>query len=228
MANQWFKFYGGEYLSDPKILQLTAQERSCWVTLLCLANQSESGVVKFLSEKQLLALSGITQEIPNILTKFEKLEMIRIRNGIVTVINWEKRQMSEAYSRVKQFRKRQSNANDNDRREEKEEKRDKEDSTNPTPKQDANKFFEMVREAGEEFNQFITAFVLKTGVDEIIIMREVKKFVNYWTEKNKSGTKQKWELQKTFEVQRRLATWFGNASQWSKEKANNKSKTLIV
>ncbi len=119
MANQWFKFYGGEYLSDPKILQLTAQERSCWVTLLCLANQSENGVVKFLSEKQLLALSGITEPLHNILEKFKDLEMIRICNGVVTIKNWEKRQMSESYSRVKNFRKRQSNANDNDRREEK-------------------------------------------------------------------------------------------------------------
>jgi hypothetical protein len=32
-------------------------------------------------------------------------------------------------------------------------------------------------------------------------------FFRYWAEKNKSGTKMKWELEKTFEVGLRLATW---------------------
>lgn len=118
MTNPWFKFYAGDYLTDTKILQLNAQERSCWVTLLCLANQSEDGSVKFLSEDQLLILSGVTGLLPNILKKFEELNMIRISNGVVTVINWEKRQYSEGYSRVKNFRKRKSNAEDNDRVEE--------------------------------------------------------------------------------------------------------------
>lgn len=118
MANQWFKFYGGEYLSDPKMLQLNASERSCWVTLLCLASQSENGEIKFFSEAQLLALSGVTDNTSNVLKKFEELEMIRFCNGIVTVINWQKRQYSEGYSRVQQFRKRKSNTKDNDRIEE--------------------------------------------------------------------------------------------------------------
>lgn len=115
MAQQWFKFYGGEFLSDPKILQLTALERSCWVTLLCLASQSENGEIKFLSETQLLYMSGIADQKIDILEKLSNLDMIRICNGNVTVINWEKRQYSEGYSRVQRFRKRQSNGEDNDR-----------------------------------------------------------------------------------------------------------------
>lgn len=118
MANQWFKFYGGEYLSDTKMLQLDAIERSCWVTLMCLASQSETGEVKFLSEEQLQVLAGVKEPKQGILQKFENLKMIQICNGNVTLINWEKRQYSEGYSRVKQFRKRKSNTKDNDRIEE--------------------------------------------------------------------------------------------------------------
>lgn len=118
MANQWFKFYGGEYLSDPKMLQLNAVERSCWLTLLCLASQSEVGEIKFLSESQLFVLSGVHDSNISVLKKFEELDMIKICNGVVTLINWEKRQYSEGYSRVKNFRKRKSNGEDNDRREE--------------------------------------------------------------------------------------------------------------
>jgi len=118
MANQWFKFYGGEYLSDTKILQLNAEERSCWIVLLCLASQSENGIIKFLSEQQLLNMAGIVDKDIKVLDKLEKLDMIRICNGNVTVINWEKRQYSEGYSRVMKYRKQKCNAKDNDRIEE--------------------------------------------------------------------------------------------------------------
>jgi len=38
----------------------------------------------------------------------------------------------------------------------------------------------------------------------------VKEFFDYWSELNKSQTKMKWELQETFEVSKRLATWQKN------------------
>lgn len=114
MPNPWFKFYAGEYLSDTKILILSASERSCWVTLLCLACQNEGKPLQFLSEKQLLLMSGVSEEI-EIFKKFEELGLVTICNGLVTVKNWEKRQLSEGALRVRNFRKRQGNGNDNDR-----------------------------------------------------------------------------------------------------------------
>jgi len=44
---------------------------------------------------------------------------------------------------------------------------------------------------------------------------ERKKFFSYWTEKNKSGTKERWELEKTFEVEKRFATWQINAQKFN-------------
>lgn len=44
---------------------------------------------------------------------------------------------------------------------------------------------------------------------------ERKKFFNYWTEKNKSGTKERWELENTFEVEKRFATWQVNAQKFN-------------
>ena len=46
---------------------------------------------------------------------------------------------------------------------------------------------------------------------------ERKKFYNYWTEKNKSGTKQRWELEKTFDVDRRFSTWRQNAAKFNSQ-----------
>lgn len=35
----------------------------------------------------------------------------------------------------------------------------------------------------------------------------IRKFFEYWTEQNKSGTKMKYELQETWDLARRLGTW---------------------
>jgi len=42
-----------------------------------------------------------------------------------------------------------------------------------------------------------------------------KEFVDYWTETNKSGTKMKFEMEKTFDIKRRLARWQKNDKKWN-------------
>lgn len=99
---EWYKFYGGEYLSDPKMLMLTASERSCWVTLLSFASVAEDGGrVKYLSEQQLMTAANISpihedwDRTTGVLGKFVKLDMIKLdSNGDITVKNWAKRQES--------------------------------------------------------------------------------------------------------------------------------------
>lgn len=121
MAQQWFKFYGGEYLSDPKMLALNASERSCWLTLLCYASMSgKDGAVCHLNEDMLLAQSGITplsdefEKTKGLLEKLSKLMMITLDNGMITITNWRKRQevALSGYERVKRYREKQSNDND--------------------------------------------------------------------------------------------------------------------
>ena len=101
MINPWFKFYASEYLSDPKIAALTPQERSCWVTLLCLccnaSNEvNNTGVIKFLTIEVLLQKSGIIWDpyYPEewdkclaVLTKFERMKMIKTdEDGYITKV----------------------------------------------------------------------------------------------------------------------------------------------
>ena len=127
MGTPWFKFYGGEYLYDPKIMSLRANERSCWITLLCYASVSEiPGEIKHLTEERLLIASGIDtmddlwSETQGVLQRLVDLEMITIDdNGMITVKNFRKRQDTalSSYERVKKYRekKRLDNAdNDND------------------------------------------------------------------------------------------------------------------
>ena len=53
-------------------------------------------------------------------------------------------------------------------------------------------------------------------MNEGVARREIGKFIGYWTELNPSGTKQRWQMQKTFEVNKRLATWFGNSEKFGR------------
>ena len=107
-----------EYLSDQKMLALNSSQRSCWITLLCYASQT-NGIVKHLDENTLLIQSGVTitsdeyDYAKGVLQKFVELEMICIDNGVITVLNWEKRQQSSLtpYERVKRFREKKRNDN---------------------------------------------------------------------------------------------------------------------
>lgn len=77
-----------------------------------------------------------------------------------------------------------------------------------TPNQIAKDFFTN-EETQSDLIQF---FVLKGGVSSVI-EQELRKFVDYWTEPNKSGTRTRWEMQATFDVKRRLIRWFGKVGQ---------------
>lgn len=117
----WFKFYGSEYLSDPKIQALSACERSCWVTLLAYASLS-NGVIKHLTEDRLMVQAGVNpmeeewNRIKGIYEKFESLEMIRNDDGVITIINWAKRQerAMTPYERTKKWREGKKEKEDDD------------------------------------------------------------------------------------------------------------------
>lgn len=51
---------------------------------------------------------------------------------------------------------------------------------------------------------------------------ETSRFVEYWTEMNNSETKMRFELQQTFQINRRLSQWVKNNRDWN---INNKKDT---
>lgn len=80
------------------------------------------------------------------------------------------------------------------------------------PAQIAKKFFSD-KELQKQVIQKITE---KYNADINAVTREIGKFVDYWTESNKSGTRQKWETQNTFEVDRRIKRWLENIKDFQK------------
>lgn len=71
-------------------------------------------------------------------------------------------------------------------------------------------------------NEFVFE-VLSFDYDESIL----NGFVDYWTEPNKSNTKMKFELNKTWSTKLRLKTWAANQKKWDKPKSNKKTMSKI-
>lgn len=58
--------------------------------------------------------------------------------------------------------------------------------------------------------------------------KTLKQFFSYWTEPTQDGKKMKFELERTFDIGRRLVTWKNNEDKFSSnQKTNNKQDSLL-
>lgn len=83
-----------------------------------------------------------------------------------------------------------------------------------TPSQFAKSFF-------ENFNiqeEVIKNLTKKHNANPAELRKEIDNFILYWTEPNKSGTKVRWQLQPTFDITRRLITWFKRSNEFNNNK----------
>ena len=53
-----------------------------------------------------------------------------------------------------------------------------------------------------------------------------QEFIDYWTEKNSTGTKMRFEMQKTFDIKRRLSRWVNNNKKWNIKKTSKIDQQL--
>ena len=101
-------------------------------------------------------------------------------------------------------------------------KDNKEERKTLSPAEEMRKFLE-----GKEIAFKIAELVAeKSKIPLEKVIEELNNFRGYWTERNKNGTKQRWELEKTFELHRRLGTWFKNADKFNTNTSNK--KTIII
>jgi len=70
-------------------------------------------------------------------------------------------------------------------------------------------------------NTVTNKFLLEVSAfKELYSVEMLEAFVDYWTEPNKSKTKLRYELQKTFDIARRLKTWSKNENKFGTKKNN--------
>tara|TARA_Y100000592_G_C5424986_1_gene295220 strand:- start:479 stop:1090 length:612 start_codon:yes stop_codon:yes gene_type:complete len=77
----------------------------------------------------------------------------------------------------------------------------------------------------ERFNEFYDEVMLYShGHDKTVLGG----FISYWTEKNKSKTKMRFEMQQVFEISKRLQTWQRNIDERAMQKTPNKVQEQIT
>lgn len=64
----------------------------------------------------------------------------------------------------------------------------------------------------------LLSYLTEKGMNQQLVENELSKFISYWTEKNTAGTKERWQMEKTFEVKKRLTTWFNNINKFERKK----------
>lgn len=105
-----------------------------------------------------------------------------------------------------------------------------------TPGKFNKSFFEDLKETfsntknGEiKYNEDSPVWEIKEWMEKGSIKitgKDIQDFVLYWTEPNKSGTKERWETEKTFDVKRRLLKWLDNKAKWSKPTVGKKNVSI--
>lgn len=83
-----------------------------------------------------------------------------------------------------------------------------------TPKEEMTDFIENASTGN--FEPYLSQ-IIEAGIPEDRASDQLKDFYRYWTEPTPNGKQQRWNLGKTFEIRRRLSTWFKNSFNWNKE-----------
>ena len=108
----------------------------------------------------------------------------------------------------------------------------------PTPKDNTKFFFKGITDflqkipssEAEAMKELLRKISLEQGIESLsrkkVFWDEIVKFGDYWQERDHLGKREKWEMEKTFEVEKRLQTWLRRAGQWSKPvgQTNNKGR----
>lgn len=89
----------------------------------------------------------------------------------------------------------------------------REGGTPLTPAEEMNEFIQ-----DKTMQEKVISYLIEKKVPELLARKEITKFLSYWTELNKSGTKQRWEMEHTFELRRRLSTWVSRINNFSDKK----------
>lgn len=63
--------------------------------------------------------------------------------------------------------------------------------------------------------EFVQKLQNKFWFESNVLKSSAENFLIYWTEKNPSGRKEKWEMEKTFDIERRIYARLTNEKKWS-------------
>ena len=182
------------------------------VDLLLTANEDGIAITGRFTRAEKLGLKPSAYRRALLRLKSDSIVDIQPSNQFtkVSLCKWKEHQATKAEERTAS-RTTIGQPSDNHRTHSKNKNKNKNTNTKvlvgeQTPKELSIKFF-----SDEVYREKLIQEAILSGMPEEGVRSEIKRFVGYWTELNPSGTKQRWQMEKVFEVKRRLSTWFSRA-----------------
>lgn len=83
-------------------------------------------------------------------------------------------------------------------------------------------FLEIFKEKILENNEFLEKVKIKFDLEKESLKSSAENFLIYWTEKNENWRKERWQMQKTFDIQKRFFMWLNNDRKWNSSKNKRK------
>lgn len=80
----------------------------------------------------------------------------------------------------------------------------------------------------DKFIKEVDLLAVATALEPINWIETRDKFVSYWSEFNKSKTKMRWELERTWNTHKRLFRWIENGKKWDTKKPVSKLKAKLA
>ena len=139
--------------------------------------------------------------------------------GLITIKNYDFYQsdipqdIPQTRQQTRQQKDHRLDTNKNDKND-KNDKNEKED--NITPKNIMIKFLNSEEEQTKQTERLSKQY----NISLLEADQQLDKFISYWEEKTKNGLKQRWELEKTWDVDRRLNTWILKSIEFRNNKFN--------
>jgi hypothetical protein len=79
----------------------------------------------------------------------------------------------------------------------------------------------------EKFIKEVDLLAVSTALEPINWKETKEEFVLYWSEENKSKTKMRFEMEKTWDTYKRLNRWINNKKKWNTKKPVSKLKAKL-
>src|SRR5690242_4097779 len=85
----------------------------------------------------------------------------------------------------------------------------------------------MVNTKNDSMDERKLEFMNKVAVHLAIYEKEMlRDFFDYWTESNEGGRKMRFEMQKVFDIKRRLRTWYKNNNRFNGNRKSGIAKVV--
>lgn len=220
MERLGYTFYPKDFISDPDVMMMTSSQRGIYRDLIDLAYMNDNKIKYNLV--QLSKYCNATETEIN-----EVLSIKGIKDGDFWTIPSCNKRIAKAQtnrengSKGGRPKKPKQNPTNNptktqtERQREREREKERELTTEGEPST-----FKNLNDRKIEFGTLVKDFV-GTYSDDMC-----KRFFNYWTESNVNGKKMRFEMEKVFDLKRRLSTWAKNDKEWNKDKEPIKDKLV--